>query len=189
MPDAGRTREPCVQKKCTLRTQATTGQPKQPASPAQWFTAYRALSSVSRASLPPSPADVVTRELDPSIGRSGPRAFAVRDAGARLAPSVASTASRRNVRDVRTPLLSGGTGELVVLICPTAEAKSCPSGYFVASPRDEAIRRPRPSTSVAVQESPLRNRCRRCNGRAPNRSIWRRLAAFTSLIQVTPRDS
>jgi hypothetical protein len=127
--------------------------------------------------------------VDPSIGGSGPRAFAVRDAGARLAPSPASTASHRNVRDVRTPLLSGGTGELVVLICPTAEAKSCPSGYFVASPRDEAIRRPRPSTSVAVQESPLRNKCSRCNGRAPRRSIWRRLAAFTSLIQVTPRDS
>ena len=119
MPDAGRTREPCVQKKCTLRTQATTGQPKQPASPAQWFTAYRALSSVSRASLPPSPADVVTRELDPSIGRSGPRAFAVRDAGARLAPPPASTASHRNVRDVRTPLLSGGTGGVLDLICPT----------------------------------------------------------------------
>jgi hypothetical protein len=27
-PDAGRTREPCVQKKCTLRTQATTGSAK-----------------------------------------------------------------------------------------------------------------------------------------------------------------
>src|SRR6185437_13935590 len=39
-PDAGRTREPCVQKRCTLRTQATTGQPNQPAFPAQWFTVY-----------------------------------------------------------------------------------------------------------------------------------------------------
>src|SRR5690348_11143662 len=96
-----------------------TGQPKQPASPAQWFTAYSALSSVSRASLPPSSADVVIRELDPSIAGSGPHAFAVRDAGARLAPSVASTASRRNVRDVRTPLLSGGTGKLIEVICPT----------------------------------------------------------------------
>src|SRR5579859_1990390 len=40
MPDAGRTREPCVQKKVHLRTQATTGQPEQPAFPARWFTAY-----------------------------------------------------------------------------------------------------------------------------------------------------
>ncbi len=110
MPDAGRTREPCVQKKCTFAHASKTGQPKQPASPAQWFTAYSALSSVSRASLPPSPADVVTRELDPSIAGSGPHAFAVRDAGARLAPSSASTASHRAYRDVRTPLLSGETG-------------------------------------------------------------------------------
>jgi hypothetical protein len=32
-PDAGRTREPCVQRRCTLRTQATTGQPKQSGIP------------------------------------------------------------------------------------------------------------------------------------------------------------
>jgi len=110
MPDAGRTREPCVQKKCTFTHASKTGQPKQPASPAQWFTAYRALSSVSRAFLPPSPADVVTRELDSSIGESGPHAFAVRKFGVRLFASPASTASHRNVRDVRTPLLSGETG-------------------------------------------------------------------------------
>src|SRR5262249_24283586 len=30
-PDAGRTREPCVHRECTLRRQATTGQPGQPA--------------------------------------------------------------------------------------------------------------------------------------------------------------
>ena len=34
--------------KCTLRTQETTGQPRQPALPAQWFTAYSALSPVYR---------------------------------------------------------------------------------------------------------------------------------------------
>src|SRR5262249_46950158 len=82
--------------------------------------------------LPPSSAGLIAHELDSSIGESGPYAFAVRDAGARLAPPPASTASHRNVRDVRTPLLSGETGELVELICPTGEAESCPTGYFVA---------------------------------------------------------
>ena len=49
MPGAGRTREPCVQRKVHLRTQATTGQPEQPAFPAQWFTTYSALSPGYRA--------------------------------------------------------------------------------------------------------------------------------------------
>ncbi len=66
-PDAGRTREPCVQEKCTLRTQETTGQPKQPAFPAQWFTAYRALSPGHRAFWPPSSAGRLT-DLIPASG-------------------------------------------------------------------------------------------------------------------------
>jgi hypothetical protein len=40
-------------------------------------TAYSALSSVNRAFLPPSPR-IMIRKLDPSVGRSGPHAFAVR---------------------------------------------------------------------------------------------------------------
>jgi len=36
-------------KKGALCARKQTGQPKQPASPAQWFTAYNALSSVSRS--------------------------------------------------------------------------------------------------------------------------------------------
>jgi len=47
MPGAGRTREPCVQRKCTLRTQATTGQPQHPAFPAQWLYGLYAFSPVS----------------------------------------------------------------------------------------------------------------------------------------------
>jgi len=43
-----RTREPCVQKNvCTLRTQATTGQPKQPAVPRQWVDGLYVVSSVA----------------------------------------------------------------------------------------------------------------------------------------------
>jgi hypothetical protein len=40
VPDAGRTREPCVQRKCTLRTQASTGQPKHRHSLRNGLTAY-----------------------------------------------------------------------------------------------------------------------------------------------------
>ena len=40
MPGAGCTREPCVQKECTLRTQATQVQPDNRHSPRNGFTAY-----------------------------------------------------------------------------------------------------------------------------------------------------
>src|SRR5579871_2640648 len=119
MPDAGRTREPCVQKEMHFharkqdRAAETAGIPC-----AVVYGLSRALLG-EPGFLPPSSADVAIRELDPSIGRSGPHAFAVRDAGARLAPSSASTASHRAYRDVRTPLLSGETGGLLDLICPT----------------------------------------------------------------------
>src|SRR6185437_4032062 len=74
MPGAGRTRAPCVQGKCTLRTQATTGQPEQPAFPARWFTAYtwspRSAGLVSLRRLQ------IACTLDPSVGGSGPHDFA-----------------------------------------------------------------------------------------------------------------
>jgi len=82
---------------CTLRTQATTGQPEQPALPAQWFYGLYVVSSVRRAFWPPSPEDHHFR-LDPSVGGSGPHDFAVRDdafVGATSALSIlASTAAR-----------------------------------------------------------------------------------------------
>jgi len=75
MPDAGRTREPCVQRNCTLRTQATTGQPNQPAFPARWFTPYtwspRCTGLFSHRRL----AKRLAR-LDPSVGGSGQHDFA-----------------------------------------------------------------------------------------------------------------
>src|ERR1700676_2144000 len=49
-----------------------------PAFPAQWFYGlFRALPG-DRALLPPSPAEVAFRELDASVGASGPHVFAVR---------------------------------------------------------------------------------------------------------------
>jgi hypothetical protein len=53
---------------CTLRTQATTGQPIQPAFPAQWFYGLYVISSVRRAFWPPSPR-VKSPGVDPSVGQ------------------------------------------------------------------------------------------------------------------------
>src|SRR5689334_3811114 len=65
-------------RKCTLRTQATSGQPEQPTFPAQWFYGLYVISSVRRAFWPPSPRASLAR-LDPSVGGSGPHDFAVRE--------------------------------------------------------------------------------------------------------------
>src|ERR1700720_1040669 len=63
---------------------ATTGTPHQPAFPARWFYGlYRALPG-DRALLPPSFADS-TRDLNASVGASGPHDFAVRIGAARPA--------------------------------------------------------------------------------------------------------
>jgi len=77
VPDAGRTREACVQRKCTLRTQATTGQPNNRHSLRNGVTAYTWSPRCARAFWPPSPC-VRHARLDPSVGGSGPHDFAVR---------------------------------------------------------------------------------------------------------------
>jgi hypothetical protein len=88
MPGAGRTREPCVQRKCTLRTQATTGEPGHPALPAQWCYGLYVLSSVHRACWPPSRCPRLAA-LDPSVGGPGRHDFAVRlDPARRASQSV-----------------------------------------------------------------------------------------------------
>ncbi len=57
--------------------------------------------------------------LDAGVEASGPHDFAVRKITLSSAASSASIASQPYVRDDReTPLMSGGTGELVALICP-----------------------------------------------------------------------
>jgi len=48
-PDAGRTREPCVQRECTLRTQATTGQPQQSGVPCAMVYGLYVVSPECRA--------------------------------------------------------------------------------------------------------------------------------------------
>src|SRR6202012_5597420 len=55
----------------------TTGPPGHPAFPARWcYGLLRALPG-DRAFLPPSPSKRLLRELDASVGASGPHAFAV----------------------------------------------------------------------------------------------------------------
>jgi hypothetical protein len=102
----------------------TTGEPKHPAFPAQWFTAYRALSPVNRALLPPSSRRSSPARLDPSVGRSGPHAFAVR-----IRPAFVSRSERvhrilppTSVTIAIRPLWSR-TRKLRPLICPTAQAE------------------------------------------------------------------
>ncbi len=87
-----------------LRTQATTGQPGQPAFPAQWCYGLYVFSSVRRAFWPPSPRARHAR-LDLSVGRSGPHEFAVRAGLARRARSTRPSHPATHVRDDRdTPL-------------------------------------------------------------------------------------
>src|ERR1700735_893817 len=62
-----------------------------------------------RAFLPPSPAENLFRQLDASVGASGPHDFAVRPGAARLAPPKRPSHPAPNVRDDReTPLVRDG---------------------------------------------------------------------------------
>jgi hypothetical protein len=91
VPDAGRTRRSCVQRKCTLRTQATTGQPDNRHSLRNGLRLIRGLLGAP-GFWPPSPR-VRHARLDPGIGGSGPHDFAVRS-GAFVSRADASIAPR-----------------------------------------------------------------------------------------------
>ena len=69
---------------------------KRPAFPAQWFYGLLRALPGDRAFLPPSPAKVTFRQLDTSVGASGPHDFAVREQAVRqrAAASTASPAQR-----------------------------------------------------------------------------------------------
>src|ERR1700730_19209084 len=88
---------------------------------------FRALPG-DRAFLPPSFADS-TRDLDASVGASGPHDFAVRVSIARLATPTRPSHPAPNVRGdcAYAPLSGAGRRELVAVICPTAQAE-----YFFA---------------------------------------------------------
>jgi hypothetical protein len=79
MPDAGRTREPCVQKEvCILRTQETTGQPDNRHSLRDGFTAYTWSPRCAGLQATVASCETSRKKLDPGIGGSGPHDFAVR---------------------------------------------------------------------------------------------------------------
>ena len=87
----------------------------EPAFPARWFYGFLRALPGDRALLPPSPLrSLLLKDLNASVGASGPHDFAVRAASfvrANIAPDVAaSTASLPNVRDDRETPLSEGTG-------------------------------------------------------------------------------
>jgi hypothetical protein len=90
MPGAGCTHGPPATKKS--RRQSPQVSQINPAFPAQWLYGLYAFSPVHRACWPPSPWNHHPG-LDPSVGRSGPRDFAVR-LGALVSHTAASIASR-----------------------------------------------------------------------------------------------
>ena len=117
-----------------------------PAFPAQWFTAYSALSPVIGLSCHRHPREVLLpANLTPASGCQDQTA----SPSARVALVSRNFRVHRippHVRDDREPPLSSGeTGEVKSLICPTAKAKYffetgwtgfwviCPSGCFVAA--------------------------------------------------------
>jgi hypothetical protein len=87
------------------------------------LTAYIALSPVSLALLPPSPA-VCLRQLDTGVRVSGPHDFAVR-LGLLVKRASASIASNHRVRDVReTPLCGVGRKGY------SSDFQNCKAKYF-----------------------------------------------------------
>ena len=144
MPDAGRTREPCVQGQCTLRTQATTGQPNQPAFPAQWFTAYtrspRCAGLVSHRRL-----GIITQDLMPA---SGHQDHAISPSASHITRQLMPTRPSHpapNTRDDReAPLLMRrGTGRNLQVICPSDKEKyfclKGLTGFLKISPSGKSV--------------------------------------------------
>ena len=76
-------------------------------------------------------------QLDASTAASGPHDFAVRVNAARLAhASRPPHPTATFVHDRAPPLICRETRGLMPLICPTARARICPSGCFVAGDLD-----------------------------------------------------
>jgi hypothetical protein len=113
-------------RECTLRTQATTGQPKQPAFPAQWVTAYtwspRCTGLVSHRRLAKRPA-----RLDPSVGTaSGDRDRTISPSALRASSLRASRPSHPAARQVtigRNAPLAGRDGRKIRMISASEKAK------------------------------------------------------------------
>ena len=70
---------------------------------------------------------VTTCKLDTSVGASGPHDFAVRLKHRSSSEAKASTASRPTFVTMANVPLSGETGEVLGVICPTRLGKNVPS--------------------------------------------------------------
>jgi hypothetical protein len=112
-----------AKKLCISRTQATTGQPGQPAFPARWVTAYtssprRAGLSSRRRLARSSPRSLIpaSGDRDPTISPSAPARLVCR-----AQPRPPHPASRF-VTNGQTPLLPRQDGATIRLICTSDKA-------------------------------------------------------------------
>jgi hypothetical protein len=149
----------------------------------QWFYGLCRALPGDRALLPPSSADMFClspvgptqlRELDASVGASGPHDFAVRSnisrqhAGdrsriQRTRPAIPSHAKRCRVHripprvrdDGQRPSGGVGWGEFVEMICPTGEAKYfCKQGWTHLSTNRPTGKSPHGLTTNSCRRSP-----------------------------------
>ena len=103
-PGAHRTHS-LARKQKSARASSPQVRRNNPTCPAQWFTAYSALSSATGLSCHRR-LQIATRRLDASVGASGPHGFAVRINAARLASPKRPPHPAPNVRDDREAPLS-----------------------------------------------------------------------------------
>jgi hypothetical protein len=97
----------------------TTGEPETSRlSLRDGFTVSFVLSPVTGLCCHRHPRDT-SRAFSASIGAPGPHDFAVRNKPRSSSRAVTSTASHRAFVTCATPLLSGETGGVVAVICPT----------------------------------------------------------------------
>jgi hypothetical protein len=121
-----------VQKKHGGRTTGSTG--ITPAFPAQWFTAYIALSSATGLSCHRH-RRICIHPLDASVGASGPHDFAVRLKRHSSKALPASTASRPTSVTIASAPLGDGTAESIKLRLAKREAKYfCGRGWTRSCP-------------------------------------------------------
>ena len=118
-----------AKKAAPLCTQATTGQPTQPALPAQWATAYTRSPRCAGLS-GHRPLKLLGSRVDPSIGGSGPHDLAVRAGRARLAQPSRPPHPAPNVRDDReAPLYRARDARKMMLIWGLEQCRSAAADW------------------------------------------------------------
>src|SRR6202035_3886959 len=104
-------------------------------SPRNGFNGFLRALPGDRALLPPSSAKIAFRELDASVGTSGPHDFAVREISALVSSAARVHRIPPRVRDDReTPLSRDGTAGDILLIWVWWEAKFSEIPKFIEVP-------------------------------------------------------